>query len=231
MKQIIKRTDEPEKLVVWRVGMQETIDRYISDGKSGEHIWGLLPSSKSKEELEDEFCKAEFREILVKEQYHLCCYCNFAIKGSPLDTKLEHYLPKELYLNQAFDYYNLFAACDGGTHNRVKGEELNCDSHKGKNDPSIKSLCSPLEIGVESHFRFERNGVMSGQTEKGKSTVNFLNLDSKRLRLMRKSAIEDFYDDEKTAVENLHDAITPFNGRLPSFSTAIAFVLREQHGL
>ena len=151
MKQILK-SDEPTAFIDWKRTNQVQISEKITDDKSGEVIWGILPSSPSNQNLENDYSKTLLRESLVKEQYYLCCYCNTAIKGEALDTKIEHFLPKERYKNQIFEYGNLFAACNGGE--RVKPIKLCCDTYKSNNDPSEKNIISPLNLDIDGHFAY-----------------------------------------------------------------------------
>ncbi len=224
MRQIEKQT-EPEAFIAWKKANKYNINRLATDkDKTGDDLWKLLPSSLSKDAVAYDYCKELLRQSLVTEQFHLCCYCNSEIKGLPLDTKVEHFLPKETYKEKAFHYGNLFAACNGGE--RVRPVELSCDSHKGYKDPKKDNILSPLLENVHSHFSYKENGEIIGKTNEGKNAIHFLNLACKRLNLSRKAVIEDYiYDESKDIQELIEEVSTPVNGKLQPFCMAILDIL------
>lgn len=225
MRTILKQV-EPDGFISWKSAKQEEIDRKIAEGKSGEIIWKILESSLGKEIMPNDYTKSELRDALVKEQFFICCYCNDAIKGKPLDTKIEHFLPKETHKQTIFDFQNLLAACNGGE--REPERPLHCDSYKLSKDPSQFQLVSPFDADSATHFLFRENGEVAGKTQKGKDTISFLNLDCKRLNLRRKVVIEAYIYDESVDVETLIDEVNePINGMLQPFCIAILSVLEN----
>ncbi len=225
MRTILKQV-EPDGFISWKSAKQEEIDRKIAEGKSGEIIWKILESSLGKEIMPNDYTKSELRDALVKEQFFICCYCNDAIKGKPLDTKIEHFLPKETHKQTIFDFQNLLAACNGGE--REPERPLHCDSYKLSKDPSQFQLVSPFDADSATHFLFRENGEVAGKTQKGKDTISFLNLDCKRLNLRRKVVIEAYIYDESVDVETLIDEVNePINGMLQPFCMAILSVLEN----
>lgn len=227
MKQIEKQ-NEPIEFIQWKTANQAEISRFISEKKTGEEIWGKLQSSLSKDSVPNDYSKALLRASLTEEQYYLCCYCNDAIKGDANDTKLEHFLPKEKYKESIFEYVNLFAVCKGGEKDTAKPHILNCDSHKRKNDPLDYDIISPLSDNVHTHFAYRENGEIIGETEQGKNTIHFLNLDCKRLNLRRKAVIEDFiYNEDKDIEELIEEALYPIDGKLQAFCMAIISILES----
>lgn len=235
MKQIHKPKDEtgniltPNDFLRWKEVNIAQIQLYTDNKeKTGNDLWGILPSSLSKDEVENDYSKELLRESLLKDQFYLCCYCNDTIKGEPLDTKVEHFLPKETYKEKAFEYENLFAACNGGE--RVKPVELSCDSIKGYKDPTEREteIISPLEKDVHLHFSYKENGEIFHATETGKNTIKHLNLNCKRLVFRRKAVIEEYIYDEEIEIEELiEEALMPINGKLQAFCMAIVNVLEN----
>lgn len=224
MRQITK-LEEPKAFILWKEAKNETISRYIEEEKSGDDIWGLLQSSLSKEAVSNDYSKAQLRASLATEQHYICCYCNDTIKAEPLDTKIEHYLPKDAkeHKSKIFEYQNLFAACNGGE--RVIPRELSCDSHKGHNEPTSEIL-SPLETDPHLHFLYRENGKVEGKTQRGNNTISFFNLDCKRLRLRRKTVFEEYlYDEGSSFSEQILELSQPINGKLKAFCTATISVL------
>jgi uncharacterized protein (TIGR02646 family) len=227
MRTILKQV-EPEGFISWKSANQEKIDRYIEEGKTGDEIWKEFPSSLSQEIVPNDYAKSELRDALVKEQFFICCYCNDAIKEKPLDTKIEHFLPKETHKQTIFDYQNLLAACNGGERDK-KPRSLHCDSYKLSKDPSQFQLVSPLDNDASTHFLFRESGEISGKTPKGKETILFLNLDCPKLNLRRKEAIEMYLYDETFDIETLIEEIIFPNkdGKLQAFCMAILSVLES----
>jgi uncharacterized protein (TIGR02646 family) len=227
MRTILKQV-EPEGFISWKSANRENIDRFIAEGKTGDKIWELLPSSLSQEIVPNDYAKSELRDALVKEQFFICCYCNDAIKRKPLDTKIEHFLPKETYKQTIFDYQNLLAACNGGEREPERPRKLHCDTHKGSRDPSQLQLVSPFDSDASTHFLFRENGEIFGKTPKGKETISFLNLDCPKLNLRRKSAIEMYlYDETEDFGNQIKEVIKPVDGKLQAFCMAVLSVLES----
>ena len=224
----IQKNIEPDEFVKWKSANQETINRLNTEGKKSDVLWELLPSSLSKDVVPNDYSTPQLRDSLVKEQFYLCCYCNNAIKGESLDTKIEHYLPKETYRENIFNYQNLLASCNGGERDKSRPRDLHCDSYKGSKDPSSLSVINPLDLKVLSDFSYTENGEISGNTEEGKGTILFLNLHCTKLNLLRKIAIETYIYDEKIDTETLIKEVSePLNGQLQAFCMAILNVLEN----
>lgn len=227
MRTILKQV-EPDGFIRWKSANQEKIDRLITEGKTGDKIWELLLSSLSQEIVPNDYAKSELRDALVKEQFFICCYCNDVIKGKPLDTKIEHFLPKETYKQTIFDYQNLLAACNGGE--RESERPLHCDSFKLSKDPSKFQLVSPFDNDASKHFYFNVDREIKSNTEQGKNTIIFLNIDSKRLNFRRKVAIKKYLEilDEGEDIDSLIEEVSEIvDGKLQAFCMAILSVLKS----
>jgi uncharacterized protein (TIGR02646 family) len=244
MRTILKQV-EPDGFISWKSANQEKIDRYIAEGKTGEVIWKLLLSNLGKDEAINDYSASQLRRVLVEEQFHICCYCNDSIKGESLDTKIEHFLPKETYKEDIFNYLNLIAACNGGERDEKPPNEpnrrtinLHCDTHKGPKDPSQFQLVSPFDNDSSTHFLFRESGEISGITQKGIDTISFLNLDCPKLNLRRKAVIKTYLEilgDDEDEGENIDSLIKEvseiINGKLQTFCTAILCVLKIRRGI
>lgn len=229
----INKNAEPQGFIDWKNANWTTIEEKHQTGFSGDALWSILPSNRSVINAPDEYSKADLRLEIAAEQYYICCYCMVGIKGEPLDTKMEHYLPKETYKpNEVFDYANLFAACNGGE--RTKPIELSCDSKKGDDDPTQKTIISPLHENCERHFDYRENGEIVGLTAEGKATIINLNLNCNRLRILREKVIQayifDVWKEDMTANIEVEEVIKPyFDGKkfvLQPFCMAIACILK-----
>jgi uncharacterized protein (TIGR02646 family) len=226
MRTILKQV-EPVGFISWKSSNQEKIDRFIAEGKTGEIIWKLLVSNLGKDEAINDYSASQLRRVLVEEQFHICCYCNDSIKGESLNTKIEHFLPKETYKEDIFNYLNLLAACNGGERD-ARPRKLHCDTHKGSKDPSQFQLVSPFDHDSSAHFLFKENGEIAGKTLKGKETISFLNLDCPQLNLRRKEAIEMYlYDETEDFEAQIKEVIEPVDGKLQAFCMAVLSVLES----
>jgi uncharacterized protein (TIGR02646 family) len=230
----IKKNDEPQGFTAWKTANWAEIQEKNDNGASGDELWAMLPSNRSAANLPDEYAKADLRRAIAKEQFYLCCYCTVGIKAQPLDTKIEHFLPKETYKpNEVFDYQNLLGACNGGE--RTRPVELSCDSQKGAKDPNDMLIISPLSEDYERHFDYKENGEIVGLTPEGKATVKNLNLDCKRLRILREKVLQnyifDVWQDDMTTNIEIGNVLTPyFDGEkyiLQPFCMAIVAILKH----
>lgn len=192
--------------------------------------WKLKENPTSWDDLKNPE-KADLRNLLVSEQGHICCYCNQRIENDH-NTHIEHFSPKDknFYPEKMFDYQNLFAACNGGEKD-PKPRETYCDNFKGNADPHIShKLISPLENDCETHFYCKQDGKLMGMTERGKYSIDFLNLNAKALEIKRQRVINDYImnilTDEVAIDVEIELLLTPQNGKFESFCVHIANVLK-----
>lgn len=122
--------------------------------------------------------RQKLREFNIEQQHGLCAYC---CREIDLHNSLnEHIKPRGLgkYSNQSMDYTNIVASCD-----KEGKEEATCSAHK-KNDYDEKFV-SPLDSDCEKYFEYYPNGEVVSDSDKGKYTIDLLNLNSYRLRQAR----------------------------------------------
>jgi uncharacterized protein (TIGR02646 family) len=228
----IKKNEEPQEFIDWKNNSFAGIEAKNNAGASGDELWAILPSNRTKPSAPNEYSKADLRKAIATEQFYICCYCMTGIKGVPLDTRMEHFLPKETYKpNEVFDYQNLLAACDV----KAKPEEQSCDIKKDNKDPNKKIILSPLQVDCETHFDYKENGEIIGLTEEGKATIKNLNLDCKRLRLLRKEVLNtyifDVWQEDMTTNIEIDNVLAPdFDGEkyiLQPFCMAIVAILKH----
>lgn len=86
--------------------------------------------------------KDAIRQALLRDQFHVCCYCMQRIATEPRPTsnrpdavqeswmKVEHWRPQAVYPDQALVWNNLLGACWGGMG--LPPEEQHCDTRKGE---------------------------------------------------------------------------------------------------
>jgi uncharacterized protein (TIGR02646 family) len=232
----IKKNAEPQGFIDWKAANWEKIKEKNDNGATGNDLWEILPSSRSAANMPNEYSKADLRTAIASEQFHLCCYCMFGIKAQPSDTKMEHFLPKEVYKpDEVFDYKNLLTACNGGE--KTRPVELSCDSEKGAKNPNKENnrIISPLSEDCEKHFDYKENGEIIGLTAEGNTTIKNLNLNCKRLKILRQQVLEsyifDVWQEDMTTNIEIENVLTPyFDGDksvLQPFCMAIVAVLRH----
>jgi uncharacterized protein (TIGR02646 family) len=185
MKLIIKN-QEPQTFIDWKATMQDTFERYYEEGKTGDELYGLLQSSRSRNPEEGVlyFTKEDLRLPLLAEQGFICCYCNQRILNNHLTT-LEHYQDKSTHPRLTFTYANLLASCNGN-RNVPKRVNQHCDA--AKDNESIP--LTPLDGMCEVQLYFLSDGQIKAHCEEGEETINKLNLNTGKLVKLRREAIE-----------------------------------------
>ena len=128
-----------------------------------------IRSSREWKEIKDEDVKAiraEFdklpketiRQTLLEEQHFLCAYCMRKIANDGLHTTIEHWYPLSKDKDQALDYRNMLAVCDGGRKWSGKGQRiLCCDASKG-DEKTL--MISPLNKHQMAVIAYDREGFI-----------------------------------------------------------------------
>jgi uncharacterized protein (TIGR02646 family) len=229
----INKHSSPQAFEDWKINLATIAEYIANDKKTGDDVYALLPSNLSGQQLPNEYSKNCLRNALVSEQFFICCYCNDEIKGEPLDTRVEHFLPKESNKCQTFEYTNLFAACYGNQNakqedKKEKPSHLHCDNFKGYKNP-IGQLVSPLDKNAHTHFKYLQSGAIEGITDLGKSSIEFLNLNCERLKKRRKVVLAQYlYDETKDIAELIEEATNlDANGKIQPFCMAVLQLLND----
>jgi len=128
-----------------------------------------------------------FRQILVDEFDNKCAYCGCNLNLTS-NGVIEHFYPKSLYPEKSFQLDNLLLVCNI------------CDINKGITFPIDKDgnplLLNPRTDIFSNHIKIEIDGKAEALTERGKATIEQLNLNRNELiedRKLRKLK-EDFLD-------------------------------------
>ena len=170
----------------------------------------------------DKYDKKKLREVLLKEQGHICCYCMGAIfiakEGRIERTKIEHYKPRDGNEECEIDYDNLYLACNGKiigckeddnvhkTNKDCKCDEKNknkikqithCDTCKG--NKGLKYI--KLNELIENKILYDSDGRIYSEDKDIDDELNeVLNLNAKQLKFNRMKAKEDFFNYLKKAL-------------------------------
>lgn len=194
---------------------------------------------------------------LTVDQSGICAYCEINLKAADntgvADFRVEHFHPKSdnsTPKNWHLDWQNLLAVCHGGSRADVVEATTrftalhSCDVPKGENNWDAVIL-NPLGLTSDlCFFKFDRSTGGIGVNKascisaavceiKAQATIDNLQLDSPRLRKLRKPALDKLSDQLKVLVENgrsLEDArrylastflVKDGNNHWPAFFSAI----------
>ncbi len=100
--------------------------------------------------------KAALREVIVREQRGLCCYCMRRIHSDTTTMKIEHWRCQSRYPTEQLNYRNLLAACLGGEGRPPYLQH--CDTKKG-NDDILWNPANHLHH-IETRLRYEPDGTI-----------------------------------------------------------------------
>ena len=199
MKCIVKSV-EPEIFSEWKA----------QDGMAHRPSWNRVPRA----------IRDEVHESLMREQGYICCYCEASVVTN--DSHVEHFRPKERFLELQLDYSNLHCSCQ---RELSPGEPRHCGHRKGSWFDEDR-LVSPMAPDCEVRFRFTANGdIFPGADDDSgaKETIRRLALDLPRLRAPRAAAVDELYRLPKSDVGSL--LARGAEGRFLPFHTTIEQVL------
>jgi uncharacterized protein (TIGR02646 family) len=126
--------------------------------------------------------KQELRDLLVKEQRGLCCYCMSRIDATRASMKVEHWAPQSKNPEKALSYGNLLASCKGGDGGPTGLQH--CDTKKG--DASIK--LHPTNAHLLQGLRYPVSGRIEADGELQHDLEETLNLNIVKLCRNRQAA-------------------------------------------
>ena len=176
--------------------------------------------------------RKRLRHQLVKEQGQICCYCMNRITCNT--AHIEHFWPKEKFLDMDLEYDNLLASCNG------EGSIIVSDEHCGHRKLNWwrEDMISPTDIEVEKMFHYSPDGRIHGV--RGRETSNIaqqmitnLGLDSYHLERNRRQAIEssEVFDEEEYTDEDIRSFIEYYsnmdNGGYVPYCKAITDCLED----
>lgn len=164
MKAIIKRGVHHRLL-------EKANERPPKDSEEAANRWSGL---KEKEKL---------RQLLLNEQYQLCCYSEVRADLEDIGYHIEHVKPKNKYPEQTFDYYNLAASA-------IHSDKLSQLSdvfggHAKLSEYDEMQFVSCLQADCAHYFRYLSDGRVvpssaldTQDRNKAEYTIALLNLNS-----------------------------------------------------
>ena len=137
--------------------------------------------------------KKEVKKSLMKEQGHICCYCERRLTDE--DSHIEHFNPQSNDVDATLDYINMLCSCQDKLK---KGEPRHCGILKG-NWFDKDLLISPLDSNCEGRFAYTADGKIQPANKSDNAaimTIEKLKLNIEILNDLRKKAIEPFLDED-----------------------------------
>jgi uncharacterized protein (TIGR02646 family) len=153
----------------------------------------------------------------LKEIYHgKCAYCETKTE----DLQVDHYRPLSKYPWLANEWSNLLPACTDcqkskGDQFPILGQQAYISSKKNEDEKAGSKLLlneKPVLIHpeidtAENHFYFEKNGIIQGNTERGRRTISILGLNRDKLVDARRKKYELLYEAAKNEIAGINKII------------------------
>lgn len=161
------------------------------------------PSDSYKPSYDNYPHKEALREVLVREQGGLCCYCMGRIYNDPTKMKIEHWQCQSRYPTKQLNYRNLLAACPGGEGQRSSHQH--CDTKKGDDD--LKWNPADPAHRIETRLQYGADGsIRSNDPDPTFDTqlCQVLNLNLAKLKNNRKGVLDvilKWWQDEKAKIK------------------------------
>lgn len=148
----------------------------------------------------------KIREMLNEEFAGKCAYCGSSIDTAAHKGVIENFYPKSKYPQMSFQLDNLLLACQ--ICDRSKADEFPVDD----NDEPM--LLNPRTDNYQEHIRLEKKtGLLNPITNKGKITIELLNLnrmalvEQRKLKELERELFENFQKVNKDYYANFTENI------------------------
>lgn len=184
--------------------------------------------------------RTPIKESLLNEQGFICAYTLKRINFE--GSHIEHVKPEELCRQlkrqgvdtiSDLDYSNMVACFpkefSGSSRKKFYGAYKKDDWWENDGDNFI----SPLRIDCENHFKYNKDGSVGYLTDKGKKTIEVLNLNHDILKNDRERAINSFiYKDNKPLNQSqtnqaIDSICVKYNNNYREFCVAIRDALKD----
>ena len=131
--------------------------------------------------------KAEVRRALLRDQGHLCCYCQRGITGGPEEMRVEHWVPQSSG-RDSLRWRNLLGTCHGNAQGH--GGPLHCDAARGNRALFLHPV---VDEGPDprAYLRYLGNGEVTSDEQRAREdVVEALKLNAGHLRAARVAVVE-----------------------------------------
>ena len=192
--------------------------------------------------------KADLQDSLLADQGYICCYCGTQINQE--NSHIEH-LPSQssfVDLADAINYQHLLASCGISEQWRKDKYEKEWTEKKFEELTSSSDRCgikrgnqpvaiSPLQADCEAFFAYDAsNGAIRAKenfdrSEAAPATIALLNLDTQKLRDLRKAAIDSAILEVLTVEPTEEELVKLFKeknqrGEFIPFCSAIDYIIK-----
>ncbi len=114
-------------------------------------------NTKAVRDYFDRLPKSEIRTALLQEQKGICAYCMRRVLND-MHTSIEHWSPLSKDKENALNYKNMLAVCDGGKSWSGTGKKiLSCDAQKGDTE---ELTISPYNQQHMSKIAYKSDGTI-----------------------------------------------------------------------
>ena len=142
--------------------------------------------------------REQLREhILYNEQQGCCAYTEIKIQDGK-DCHIDHFHTQNLFPNETFAYNNLLVSCNSEEYGaKYKDKQI-------KNKADYDFLINPVIDVPSDYMEYTFTGEMEAidQSQKGIQTINYFNLNERRLINRRKRAIINLSNMKNYLTEN-----------------------------
>lgn len=179
--------------------------------------------------------KRRVLNILLGEQYHLCCYSELRADLLGLGYHIEHVQPKSKYPQRTFDYHNLAASALESDPDLKTFKQNNLQTfggHRKDDEYQADLFISSLQNGCSDYFFYIQGKIKPSpelspeQQKQVEYNIKILNLNCPYLINLRKrkhQELEDLFDaaletqDDAQLRNEAQAALLPNNGKLEAF--------------
>lgn len=181
----------------WKLNLIKAVNKYGGYSK--------IPEVEKKSLVK--FCGDEkIKSVLSVSSNHKCAYCECSLLEGGY-SQVEHFYPKSLYPEEAFDWDNYLAICT-----LCNGEKLNHDTKK-------ELIVNPYDEDPNNYFYYESINIKAiDENEIAKNTIKVVGLETGRLWRPRaeilislneysrnlKEALYDFHENSDTDVKKIN---------------------------
>lgn len=193
----IQKQPPPQVLIdykdMWTQQLLEAVKLYGEFSK--------IPDAE-KNKLLSHYRHQDIRSALAESSHYKCAFCECK-PGESGNIEVEHFEPKSIYPDQAFDWDNLLPAC------------RKCNEAKTDHDTRIAPIINPAKEDPETLLTYNYLQMVpldgSGEEDKAKRTIEVCNLNSNRLYSARSELMKCltiYFDELKGKIELILEADT-----------------------
>jgi len=161
-----------------------------------------------QDDCNDVELKKRIRDDLLAKQRGQCAYCEIKIENKNENFHIEHIEPRDKNHKLECEYSNLVLSCN---------EKDSCGEYKGSKNWE-NYFIHPVLNNPEDFFKFSFNGEIISDSKDGSLTINFLNLNSRKLVSRRKSILLSLNAmDDDTNIESVVEHFAEFENLLKKY--------------